>query len=274
MALPTLMLPDTVRPASYDIQRQTNVLSSVPITGAHRRQTRAIGEAYHTLSLKYHPMHRDEFAEIVAFVNDMYGMHSTFGVLIPNFTKDRLGAQAGNYLTLSTGKTTQLNSAGSMDNTQLYTAKTNASIYTFSNQVAVTSGVPVAVYVDVSGTTATSEIQMWSTNTGTTGSAMSDGFTLRPGRNLVMLTPSSSGGAYVRLKGSTITVTECSIKTGVHVGSNTQTMSPSLLAADDSAYILPAPAAILSCSLASNAQTVSYGNDSFIRMDLNLTERR
>lgn len=274
MALPTTTMPDVIRPASYDIRRHTNVLSSTPIVGAHKTQTRAIGEAWHTIKLTYDPMHRDDFAELVSFCNARFGSNDTFGIYVPNFTKTKQGLERGNYLSLSSGKFAQLDSPGSADNTQLYSFKTTASNQTFSNQIAVTTGVPVAVYFEASGVTSTSTVQLWTANTGTTGSTASDVFPVTNGRNLVMLTPTTSVGVYVKVTGSTTTVSDMSIKTGVDIGSNTATFAPRLLAADDSSYILPAPAALIPVSLSSNVQEVSYGRDSFIRLTLDLIERR
>ena len=274
MALPTTTMPDVIRPASYDIRRHTTVLSSTPIMGAHKTQTRAIGEAWHTIKLTYNPMHRDDFAGLVSFLNDCYGRHTTFGVYIPNFTKTRNGLEPGNYQSLTSGKFAQVNSTGSASNTQLYTHKTAASNKIYSNSVSVTAGIPVAVYFDAAGVSSTSTVQLWTANTGTTGSTASDSFTVTNGRNLVMLTPTSTGSMFVQVTGSTTTVSDFSIKTGQLVSSHTTTFAPSLLAADGASYILPAPVARVPVSLASNAQAVEYGRDSFIRVSVDLIERR
>lgn len=273
MALPTILLPDNVRPASFDIQRHHKVLTSAPIAGMHRMQTRVIGEAYHTIKLKYDPIHRDDFGAIIPFLNSLRGQHDTFGLIIPNYTKTVTGLVEGNYVTTTGGKTRQVLSAGNGPNTELFTWTTEASGERFSNGLTVTTGTPVGVYFDASGVASGTTISLWSTNDGVTGVIESDSFTVTEGRNVHFLTPTTTGATYVRISSVALTTSSVSIKSGFLKSSYTTTYSPDLTAGHSGDFIMPLPAAVMKVSLNSPAQKISYGADSLIRIDLDLIER-
>lgn len=273
MALPTILLPDNVRPAAFDIQRHHKVLTSAPIAGMHRMQTRVIGEAYHTIKLKYDPIHRDDFGAIIPFLNSLRGQHDTFGLIIPNYTKTVTGLVEGNYVTTTGGKTRQILSAGNGPNTELFTWTTSSFSKTFSNGLSVTTGNPVGVYFDASGVPAGTTICLWTSNDGVTGSILSDSFTVTEGRNVHFLTPTSTGSCYVRIEDANLGITKTSIKSGFLKSSYTTTYSPDLTAGHSGDFIMPLPAAVMKVSLNSPAQKISYGADSLIRIDLDLIER-
>ena len=274
--LPTTLLPDTVRPASFDIQRHHKVLTSDPIVGAHRMQTRVIGEAYHTIKMKYDPMPRESYGALIPFLNNLRGQHDTFGVIIPNFTKGSTGLIEGNYITTTRGLTRQVLEAGNGPNDEVFTWTTTASNQMFSNAFTLSTFDLIAVYFDASGVAADTKISLWSSNTGTTGVIESDEFTVREGRNVFFLNPTlDSGNTYVRLSKVPTSVTGFSIKYGWPCGGVfSTTFAPAIPASHHNEYAMPLPAAVMNVSLNSPVQKVSYGADSLIRIELDLIERK
>ena len=274
MALPTVLLPDNIRPASFEVKRHEKVLTSAPVIGAHRMQTRIIGEAYHTVRFVYDPMHRDDFGELIPFLNGLRGRHDTFGVIIPNFTKDLTGAHPGNYLTLSNNKTRQVVDAGNANGTELFTGTTVAGSKIFSNGIIIGSTAErICVYFDATGLSSSATACLWTTNDGVTGSIASDSFSVRNGRNVVFLTPTSTGAAHVKIDSATGSLSNTSIKNGMLVSSSTATFAPDLLSSHGSSHIMPLPAALMKVSLNNDVQTIRYGSDSLIRIELDMIER-
>lgn len=276
MSLPTTRMPDSPRPASFKVDRMSNVLRSVPITGAHRAQTRVIGESYWSVDLAYNPMREEHFGPLISFLNKQEGMHDSFGINLPNFDSRDVVA-VGNYISLSNGKCVQIETAGSLSApSQLFIASTNPSAtQTFTNSIAATAGVPVSVYVEADSIVSAATIQLWSENTGISGSTRSNVETVQAGRNLVCLTPTASGAVYVRVThGTTATLSGWSVYEGLQVGIQTTVTAPNVQASDAAAYYLPAPMAVIPVSLDSNKMSVEYGKDSFIKLKIGLNERR
>jgi hypothetical protein len=276
MSLPTTRMPDAPRPASFKVDRMSNVLRSVPITGAHRAQTRVIGESYWSVDLSYNPMREEHFGPLIAFLNKQNGMHEAFGVTLPNFDSRDVVA-VGNYISLSNGKCVQIETVGSLSApSQLFVASTNpTATQTFTNSIAVTSGVPVSVYVEADSVVSSATVEMWTTNTGSTGSNRSNVEAINAGRNMVCLTPTVSGSVYIKVShGTTASLSSWSLYGGLQVGIQTATTAPSVQASDAAAYYLPGPVAVIPVSLSSNKMSVEYGKDSFIKLKVGLTERR
>ena len=272
MALPLKLLPDTIRPASFEIQRSQNVLTSSPMIGPHRMQTRIIGEASHSIKLKYDPIPSYSMGDLIPFLNSLRGPHDKFGLILQNYAKGTTGLVPGNYLTTTGGKTRQLLATGEAPNTELFTWATAAAGKVFTNSVQVWTSIPVGVYFDASVVPTGSTVELWTTNTGVTGSTMSDAFYVTPGRNVVVLTPTSTGTAYIRIS-QAVTATAYSVKTCVLASSYDIEMAPALLAGNASDYIIPLPAAVMTVSLKGSAQKITYGSDSLIRIELDLVER-
>ena len=276
MSLPTTRMPDSPRPASFKVDRVSNVLRSVPITGAHRAQTRVIGESYWAVNLDYNPMREEHFGPLISFLNKQEGMHDSFGINLPNFDSRDIVA-VGNYISLSNGKCVQIETAGSLSApSQLFIASTNPSAtLTYTNSIAVTSGVPVAIYVEADSIVSSATVEMWTTNGVATGSNRSNVEAIYAGRNLVCLTPTVSGSVYIKVThGTTATLSSWSLYEGLQVGIQTTVTAPDVQASDAGAYYLPAPMAVMPVSLGSNKMSVDYGKDSFIKLKIGLTERR
>lgn len=273
MALPTLRLPDHVRPSSFNIERNHKILTSEPISGMHRMQTRLIGEPYHNIRLKYDPIHRDQFGSLIPFLNNLRGQHDTFGLIIPNYTKTVTGLVEGNYLTTSNNKTRQVLDAGTGPNTELLSAITTGGTHQFSNSIAVTSGNPVGVYFDIPENVSGVTIDLFTDNDGATGIAGSTSYAVNQGRNVHFLTPTITGTVHVRITSTAVTLRSMSIKGGFLKSFYTTTLSPTLSAAHDSSFIMPLPAALMKVSLNGPVQKVEYGANSLIRIELDLIER-
>ena len=274
MAIPTLRLPDSPRPSSYKITKKSNVLTSAPIVGAHRTQTRLIGEDYHMVSLTYDPMSRDEFAPLITFLNGLQGQHTQFAVTIPNFGRSANVLESGNYISLSNGRCVQIVDASGFTPSSLASATTNPnSTETFSTIVPVTSGVPVGVYFNATNVDAQGSVSLAATNAAGGGTVLSDSRELSNGRNFVVLTPTTTQGCYVRFAhGATTGVSGLSVFTGLSTAS--ATLSPALTPADAGAFMVPGEASVMPCSLTTNGVSVTYGSDSFIRVKLDLIERQ
>ena len=273
MALPTTRLPDHIRPSSFSIKRHHRVLSSEPISGKHRMQTRLTGEPYHAIKLRYDPMHRDDFGSLIPFLNNLRGQHDTFGLIIPNYTKTVTGLIEGNYLTTSADKTRQVLVAGTGPNTELWTATTTGLTHQFSNVISATLNTPIGVYFDVPEAVSGVTVDLWTLNTGNTGVAASASYTVNQGRNVHFLTPTSTATVYVRVNSTTPTLGSFSIKEGFIRTPYTTTVAPDLSAAHVSAFLMPLPAALMKVSLNGPVQQVEYGADSTIRVELDLIER-
>jgi hypothetical protein len=274
MALPTVRLPDTPRPASFTIQKTQRILTSEPMSGKHRMQTRVIGEPFHSVALKYNPIHRDDFGPLTAFLNGLRGQHDTFGLILPNFTKDDTGLIPGNYLTTSEGIVRQVVNPGVAPNTEIFYASSKAGNNTYSNEISVTSGEPIAVYFDASGVPGNTVVELSSDNGVTHGFSSSDTFVATEGRNVHMLTPNVTGTAYLRIGSGVPVVTDYSIKECFLVSSYNASFAPALQTAHDSQYILPLPAAVMNVSLGAPVTKVQYAKDSTIKIELDLLERR
>lgn len=275
MAIPALRLPDHPRPSSYEITKLSNVLSSAPIVGAHRTQTRLIGEDYHTVSLSYNPMSRDEYAPLISFINSLQGPHTQFAVTIPNFSRSSNVLEAGNYVSLSNGRCVQIMDASGFTPSNLVTGTTKPNSFeTFSNIISVTAGVPVGIYLNAADVAAEGTISLRATNAAGGGSLLSEEqVDLSNGRNFVVLTPTATQGLYVRATHpATTTITAMSVHTGLSAAS--ATLSPALTPADAGAYLVPGEAAVMPCSLTESGVTVTYGSDSFISVRLDLIERQ
>lgn len=275
MAIPSLRLPDNPRPSSYKITKKSNVLTSAPVVGAHRMQTRLIGEDYHMVSLTYDPMSRDEYAPLVSFINGLQGQHTQFAVTIPNFSRSASVLEMGNYVSLSNGRCVQIIDASGFTPSNLATGTTKPSSFeTFSNILSVTAGVPVGIYCNAADVAAEGLISLHATNAVGGGTILSEEqVELSNGRNFVILTPTATQGVYVRMTHpATTTITDLSVFTGVSAAS--ATLSPALTAADAGAYLVPGEAAVMPCSLTSNGVSVTYGADSFITVKLDLIERQ
>ena len=67
MTFPTDFMPDSPKPASFKLDRMVNVLRSVPVTGAHKAQTRQIAEGYWESDLDYNPMKDEHFGRSVYY---------------------------------------------------------------------------------------------------------------------------------------------------------------------------------------------------------------
>lgn len=276
MSLPTTRMPDSPRPASFKVDRVSNVLRSVPITGAHRAQTRVIGESSWAVNLDYNPMREEHFGPLISFLNKQEGMDNTFGVNLPNFDSRDVVA-SGNYINLSNGKCVQIETVGSLlAPSQLFIASTNpSSTLTYTNSMAATAGVPLSVYFEADSVLSTATVELWSNNSATTGATRSNQEAVQSGRNLVMLTPTVSGAVYVRIShGSSASATGWSVYEGLQVGIQTTVTAPLTQASDSASYYLPAPMAVMPVSLSSNKMSVTYGKDSFIKIKVGLTERR
>ena len=273
MALPTLRLPDHVRPASYNMERQHKILSSAPVSGMHRMQTRLIGEPYHTLKLRYDPIHRDDFGSLIPFLNNLRGQHDTFGLIIPNYTKTVTGLIEGNYLTTTNNKTRQVLDAGTGPNTELLSAITVGGTHQFSSALAVTTGTPVGAYFDIPENVSGVTIDLFTSTNGVSGVAASTSYAVNQGRNVHFLTPTTTGTVYVRITSTAVTLRSMSIKGGFLKSFYTTTVSPTLSAAHDSSFIMPLPAALMKVSLNGPVQKVDYGANSLIRIELDLIER-
>ena len=274
MELPILRLPDHVRPSSYMIERNHKVLTSEPVSGMHRMQTRLLGEPYHTINVKYDPIHRDDFGSIVPFLNSLRGQHDTFGLIIPNYTKDVKGLVAGNYLTTTNNKTRQVVDAGTGPNTELLSAVTVGGGGQFSNSIAVTTGTPVAVYFDIPESVSGVTIDLFTGRNGDVGIAGSTSYTVNQGRNVHFLTPTMTGAVYVRITSMNITLKSFSIKSGFLKNFYTTTLAPALSASHDSSFIMPLPAALMKVSLNGPVQQIQYEANSTIRIELDLIERQ
>lgn len=275
MAIPSLRLPDNPRPSSYKITKKSNVLTSSPIAGAHRMQTRLIGEDYHMVSLTYDKMSRDEYAPLVSFLNGLQGQHTQFAVTIPNFSRSANVLEAGNYVSLSNGRCVQIVDASGFTPSNLATGTTRpTSFESFSNIISVTAGVPIGVYLNTTDVAAEGTIDLRATNAAGGGSLLSEEqVSLSNGRNFVVLTPTSTQGLYVHATHpATTTVSALSVFTGLSAAS--ATLSPALTPADAGAYLVPGEAAVMPCSLTSNGTSVTYGADSFITVKLDLIERQ
>ena len=278
MTFPTDFMPDSPKPASFKLDRMVTVLRSVPITGAHKAQTRQIGEGYWECDLDYNPMKEEHFGALASYLNQKNGMHDSFGVLVPNFDRRGDVTAVGNYISLSNGKCVQIQSQGSLAApSDVFVATTNPTAsQTFSNGLALTSGVPVAVYFEASSIVSSATVELFTSNSGTTGStASSETYAVNEGRNFVCLTPTQSGNLYVKVShGTTASFTGWQIHEGLQVGIQTAATAPDVQASDSSAYYLPAPVAAMPVSLDSNKFSVTYGKDSFIKMKIGLIERR
>ena len=273
MALPTLRLPDHIRPASYNLERQHKILTSDPVSGKHRMQTRLIGEPYHTLKLRYDPIHRDDFGALIPFLNNLRGQHDTFGLIIPNYTKTVTGLVEGNYLTTTTNKTRQVLDAGTGPNTELLSAITSGGGSQFTNSIAVTTGTPVGVYFDIDENVSGVTIDLFTGTNGAAGVVASTSYAVNRGRNLHILTPTLTGVVYVRITSIDVTLKSMSLKSGFLKSFYSTTLAPSLSASHDSSFIMPLPAALMKVSLNGPVQTVEYGANSTIRIELDLIER-
>tara|TARA_R110001606_G_scaffold381526_1_gene542781 strand:- start:3257 stop:4081 length:825 start_codon:yes stop_codon:yes gene_type:complete len=273
MALPTLRLPDHIRPASYNLERQHKILTSDPVSGKHRMQTRLIGEPYHTLKLRYDPIHRDDFGALIPFLNNLRGQHDTFGVIIPNYTKTVTGLVEGNYLTTTTNKTRQVLEAGTGVNTELLSALTSGGGGQFTNSIAVTTGTPVGIYFDVPEATSGVTIDLFTGTNGAAGLVASASYAVNQGRNVHFLTPTLTGAVYVRITSTNVTLNSMSMKSGFLKSFYSTTLAPALSAAHDSSFIMPLPAALMKVSLNGPVQKVEYGSNSLIRIELDLIER-
>lgn len=278
MTFPTDFMPDSPKPASFKLDRMVNVLRSVPVTGAHKAQTRQIGEGYWECDLDYNPMKEEHFGPLVSYLNQKNGMHDSFGVLVPNFDRRGDVTAAGNYISLSNGKCVQIQSPSSLAApSDIFVASTNPNTtMTFSNGLALTSGVPVAVYFEASSIVSTATVELFTSNTGTIGSnASSETYNVKEGRNFFCLTPTQSGALYVKIThGTTASFTGWQIHEGLQVGIQTAATAPDVQASDAGAYYLPGPVAAMPVSLDSNKFSVMYGKDSFIKMKIGLIERR
>ena len=269
-----LRLPDSPRPASYKITKQSNVLVSSPIVGAHRSQTRLIGEDYHMVSLTYDPMSRDEYAPLVTFLNGLQGQHTRFEVTIPNFSRSANVLEQGNYVSLSNGRCVQILDAGFVSFNQVSGTTSPAPSVTYSNSIAVESGVPIGVYFDATDIGAAGTCSLRATKSETDGSLLStEVMPITNGRNFIKLVPTATQNLYIQIRhGNTTSVKNLS----AHIGqrSAAATLSPSSTPADAGAYLIPGQAAVLSCSLAKSGVSVTYGADSFIKVKLDLVERQ
>ena len=273
MALPTLRLPDHIRPASYNMERQHKILTSDPVSGKHRMQTRLIGEPYHTLKLRYDPIHRDDFGALIPFLNNLRGQHDKFGLIIPNYTKTVTGLIEGNYLTTTTNKTRQVLDAGTGVNTELLSAITVGGGQQFTNSIAVTTGTPVGIYFDIPEATSGVTIDLFTGNDGASGIAGSTSFAVNRGRNVHFLTPTLTGAVYVRITSTNVTLNSMSMKSGFLKSFYSTTLAPTLSASHNSSFIMPLPAALMKVSLNGPVQQVEYGANSLIRIELDLIER-
>jgi len=272
MTFPTDFMTDIPKPASFKIDRMVTVLRSVPITGAHKAQTRQIGEGYWECDLDYNPMKGDHFGPLVSYLNQKNGMHETFGVLLPNFDSSNILAP-GNYISLSNGKCVQIQDTGSLVNDSVFVATTNPSpTETRTNSFAAVAGEPLAVYVEAESvyTDATLTIKRVSDDVVVANSA-----NIGEGRTFACLTPTVSGNVYVcATHGSVATVTNWSVNRGLLVSTSNAQTAPPLQASDSASYFLPGPVAAMPVSLDSNKFSVTYGKDSFIKLKIGLIERR
>lgn len=271
----TSWLPDSPRPAAFNIKSNYQTLVSDPITGAHKRQTRSIGGHYWSVELVYNPMRPSEFGAIQAFLEQQRGRHDSFGVFIPNFA-DQTGFIPGNLL-MSTGhdKVYRVVDGGTADNLDHnLTGLTTNGGNTYSNDSFVLSNsVPVAIYLDFELTSG-SYPQMALTSNKTSDTYRSDPVTLREGRQVHCLTPYvNDTGAHVEIIGTNFVINELQIRHCVQLSSGLLTVTPTPLAADEDDYLVPGPITYMRCSINNDVQTIQYAKDGFVRIELDLIER-
>ena len=273
MALPTDVIPTSPEPSEWVTKSVYTTLFSDPISGKRQRQTRRIGDHVWELMLRYNPMYRSEFAELAGFLELQQGTHQIFGALIPNLS-DQTGLAPGNLLNVNGhSKVYRVVSVGNAVSPELFTAFSTVSSKRYSNAISVTNGVPIAVYFDqqaVSGAFPT--VSLRDSTSG--GILISDSFTTRTGKQLHILTPTSTdAAAYVEISAVNSTVSSMSIHQGVQISATTMTLMPTPVSSVENQYLMPAPACVMACSMSNDVQQVRHGSDRFVHIEVDLIER-
>lgn len=82
--MPTPLLPESPAPVSYEIRSKTNTLRSESLSG--KILTRKVGGQRFEATLVYPPMQKQQFGEIIAFLNEQDGQNGIFYVRIPTLS--------------------------------------------------------------------------------------------------------------------------------------------------------------------------------------------
>jgi len=82
--MPTPLLPESPAPVSYEIRSKTNTIKSESLSG--KILTRKVGGQRLEMKLVYPPMQKQQFGEIISFLNEQEGSHGIFYVRIPTLS--------------------------------------------------------------------------------------------------------------------------------------------------------------------------------------------
>ena len=82
--MPTPLLPESPAPISYEIRSKTNTIKSESLSG--KILTRKVGGQRFEMKLVYPPMQRQEFGQIISFLNEQDGQNGIFYIRIPTLS--------------------------------------------------------------------------------------------------------------------------------------------------------------------------------------------
>jgi len=82
--MPTPLLPELPAPVSYEIRSKTNTIKSESLSG--KILTRKVGGQRFEMKLVYPPMQKQQFGQIISFLNEQDGQNGIFYVRIPTLS--------------------------------------------------------------------------------------------------------------------------------------------------------------------------------------------